>query len=288
MGLRIITLIKQVPDTQNISGDAMKPDGTVNRSALPAIVNPEDLNALEEALKIKEQIGGSITAITLGPPAATNVLKASLFRGVDDAILITDPKFAASDTLATSYAIKCAIEKAGKFDLIICGRQAIDGDTAQVGPQLAEKLKINQITSVAAITDISSKGVTARRAIDGGYEIVRAKFPLLMTVIAEANEPRAASAKRVMRYKNICCRSNESYDETYLDSASQKPCDFIKQWSADDIKADPKRCGISGSPTKVKKIESVVLTASEVRAIQNNDTEIKGLIQELIAEHILG
>lgn len=287
MGLRIITLIKQVPDTQNISGEAMKPDGTVNRAALPAIVNPEDLNALEEALKIKEQIGATITAIALGPPTAANVLKASLFRGADDAILITDPKFAASDTLATSYAIKCAIDKVGKFDLIICGRQAIDGDTAQVGPQLAEKLKINQITSVAAVNEVTNNDITARRAIDGGYEIVKSQFPVLLTVIGEANEPRVASAKRTMIYKNICCKAAESYDEAYMHPDNGSCCGYIKQWNAEDIKADLKRCGLSGSPTKVKKIESVVLTTSNVKNVANTDAAIGDLMHELIAEHIL-
>lgn len=288
MGLKIITLIKQVPDTQNISGEAMKADGTVNRSALPAITNPEDLNALEAALQIKEKIGATITSITLGPPLAANVLKASLFRGVDDAILITDPKFAASDTLATSYAIKCAVEKIGKFDLIICGRQAIDGDTAQVGPQLAEKLKINQLTSVAEVIEINSKEITVRRAIDGGYEIVRSKFPVLLTVIGEANEPRAPSAKKVMLYKNICPKITDSYDEVYLHPESGNYCTHIKQWNASDINAEAQRTGLSGSPTKVKKIESVVLTASQVKNIANNDAEIGGLVHELIAEHILG
>jgi len=146
MSLQIIVMVKQVPDTHNVSGDAMKPDGTVNRAVLPAIFNPEDLNALEEAIKIKETIGGKITAITMGPPNAVKVLKECLYRGVDDVVLVSDRKFAGADTLATSYALKCAIEKVEKYDLVLCGRQAIDGDTAQVGPQIAEKLNINQLT----------------------------------------------------------------------------------------------------------------------------------------------
>jgi len=288
MGLRIITLVKQVPDTQNITGNAMKPDGTVNRAALPAITNPEDLNALEEALKIKTAVGGTITVLTLGPPAAVNALKASLFRGADDAILITDQKFAASDTLATSYAIKCAVEKIGKYDLIICGRQAIDGDTAQVGPQLAEKLKINQLTCVEEIINITSNKVKVRRAIDGGYEIVEAKLPLLITVTGEANEPRSASAKKVMLYKNITCKANESYNDAYMHPEDGEPCGHIKQWNAQDIKVELSRCGLSGSPTKVKKIESVVLTANEVKNIEPTALAINTLIHELIAEHIIG
>lgn len=288
MGLRIITLVKQVPDTQNVTAEAMKSDGTVNRSALPAITNPEDLNALEEALKIKETVGGTITSITLGPPGAANVLKASLVRGADDAILITDPKFAASDTLATSYALKCAIEKIGKFDLIICGRQAIDGDTAQVGPQIAEKLGINQLTCVEEIINVTANDITVRRAIADGHEIAKSKLPVLLTVTGEANEPRSPSAKRTILYKNIVCKSDEAYNEVYMHPECGGACNYIKQWNAEDIKADIIRCGLSGSPTKVKKIENVVLTANEVKSIESTDLAIGGLVHELIAEHILG
>src|SRR5664279_1884897 len=142
----IVVLAKQVPDTHNVTGDVMTKDGTMNRGALPAIFNPEDLNALEMALQIKERHGGTVTVITMGPPKAANILREALFRGADKVILLTDRKFAGADTLATSYALQCTIKKAGTFDLIFCGRQAIDGDTAQVGPQTAEKLGIPQIT----------------------------------------------------------------------------------------------------------------------------------------------
>lgn len=288
MSLKIIVLVKQVPDTANVSGNAMKPDGTINRSALPAITNPEDLNALEEALKVKEIIGGTITVITLGPPSAIKVLKESLFRGADDVILVTDTKFAASDTLATSYALKCAIEKVGKYDLIFCGRQAIDGDTAQVGPQIAEKLGINQLTCISEITKISPKEITVKRILDGGYEILRSPLPVLITVIAEANEPRSPSAKRVMAYKNVCCKSDQSYGETYLNPSKGEFCTYIKQWSAEDIKADLQLCGLSGSPTKVKKIDSVVLTARNTRMVANDEAGIADLMHELVTEHIIG
>ena len=288
MALKIITLAKQVPDTANITGDAMKPDGTVNRAALPAITNPEDLNALEEALKIKETFGATITTITLGPPGAVKTLKEALYRGANDAILITDPKFAASDTLATSYALKCAVEKIGKFDLILCGRQAIDGDTAQVGPQLAQKLNINQVSNIVEIVHVSAKHITVKRAIDGGTEVVKSPLPALLTIIAEANEPRSPSVKRVLLYKNITCKNDDSYDETYLCAADGGFCQYIKQWNADDIKADLKRCGLSGSPTKVKKIENVVLTARNTRAVSNSASDIGALVHELVAEHIIG
>ena len=288
MTLKIVTLAKQVPDTANITGDAMKPDGTVNRAALPAITNPEDLNALEEALKIKETLGATITTITLGPPGAVKTLKEALYRGANDAILVTDPKFAASDTLATSYALKCAVEKIGKFDLILCGRQAIDGDTAQVGPQLAQKLNINQLSSVIEILEVTTSHITVKRAIDNGTEIIKSPLPVLLTIIAEANEPRSPSVKRVMLYKNIECKNSGSYDETYLDTAATNVCTHIKQWNADDIKANLKRCGLSGSPTKVKKIENVVLTARNTRTFSNAESEIGELIHELVTEHIIG
>jgi electron transfer flavoprotein beta subunit len=290
MSLKIITLVKQVPDTKNITGDAMKSDGTVNRAALPAITNPEDLNALEAALRIKETLGAHITSLTLGPPSAIKVLKECLYRGIDDAVLVTDAKFAASDTLATSYALKCAIDKIGKYDIIFCGRQAIDGDTAQVGPQIAGKLGINQLTSVAEIIKVTKKDITVRRALDNGYEIVRSNLPVLVTVISEANEPRFPSAKRVMAYKNIACKANISYEEAYLQQNSGESCSckHIKQWGADDLKVDLKYCGLNGSPTKVKNIESVVLTAREVKQVANTEPDINDLMRGLINEHIIG
>jgi electron transfer flavoprotein beta subunit len=291
MSLRIIVLVKQVPDTHNVTGDAMKPDGTINRAALPTITNPEDLNALEEALKIKEVLNGTtITVITLGPPSAVRTLKECLCRGADDAILITDQKFAASDTLATSYALKCAIDKVAKYDLILCGRQAIDGDTAQVGPQIAEKLGINQLTFIDKVVAIDKDSITVRRVIEGGYEILRSKLPALLTVVAEANEPRAPSVKRVLAYKNLTCRSAESYNEAYMHVGAGELCTHIKEWHVEDIKADTELCGITGSPTKVKKIQNVVLTAAhhEAKAIENTDAAIKDLIRGLVAEHIIG
>ena len=140
MSYTIIVFVKQVPDTQNITGDAMKPDGTVNSAALPAIFNPEDLNALELGIQLKERYNAKLIVGTMGPPNASEVLRESLYRGADETILLTDRAFAGADTLATSYALSCCANKIGKYDLILCGRQAIDGDTAQVGPQLSEKL----------------------------------------------------------------------------------------------------------------------------------------------------
>jgi electron transfer flavoprotein beta subunit len=277
MGLNVIVLVKQVPDTQNITGDAMKEDGTVNRAALPAIFNPEDLYSLEAALQLKDQIPGTtVQVITMGPPAAAAVLKECLYRGADFTALVSDRGFAGADTLATSYALKCAIEKIGNYDLVFSGRQAIDGDTAQVGPQTAEKLGINQITCVARIDQVDpvKREITASRSIEGGRETVRAKLPVLLTFTDEGAGPRPASAKKLMTYKNI------------VPSADSQSA--MALWDIPAIKADPVQCGLSGSPTKVKIINSVVLTAGEIKYIENNEQGITGLIHELIADHTLG
>ncbi|MBL6988465.1 MAG: electron transfer flavoprotein subunit beta/FixA family protein [Bacteriovoracaceae bacterium] len=293
MSLKMIVTVKQVPDTHNIVGDAMKPDGTVNRAVLPTIFNPEDLNALEEALSIKETVGGSITVITMGPPKAVEVLKESLYRGADDVVLISDRKFAGADTLATSYALKCAIEKLGDYDLVLCGRQAIDGDTAQVGPQIAEKLGINQITGLVSVLAASKKSITIKRQVDDGFEIVRSKYPLLVTVNSTANEPRSPRAKRVMAYKNIDRKfCDESYVESYLgtDGAQPSPSilSHIREWNVESIGADALQCGLSGSPTKVKKVQNIVLTTSDVKQVPNTDVGISEFMRELMDEHIIG
>ncbi len=289
MGINMVVTVKQVPDTHNLPEDAMKPDGTVNRNVLPAIFNPEDLNALEEALKIKETVGGAITAITMGPPKAREVLKECLYRGADDVILVSDKQFAGADTLATSYALTCAIEKAGKFDLVLCGRQAIDGDTAQVGPQIAEKLNLNQLTGVTRVIAINKEAITVRRDVENGYEIVKSRLPVLITVTSAANEPRSPGAKRVMAYKNVdSAACVNAYEEAYLTPENCEMTVRIKEWNADAIGADPDLCGLAGSPTKVKKIENVVLTATRVRQIQNTEQGISELMNELMAEHIIG
>jgi electron transfer flavoprotein beta subunit len=289
MALHIVVLVKQVPDTQNVSGQAMKEDGTVNRDALPAIFNPEDKNALEEALRIKDLWPDTkITAVSMGPPKASDVLKECLYRGVDDAVLVSDRGFAGADTLATSYALTCAILRLGPCDLILCGRQAIDGDTAQVGPQVAQKLGINQLTSVCAVREVTQDTITVVRGVETGYETVRSAFPVLITVSGAANDPRPPRAKLVMGYKNILCHAEDNYDESYIEPECALGVEHIKQWNMASIQADPERCGLSGSATKVKKIENVVLTATETKNIENTPQAITGLIHELVREHILG
>lgn len=286
--MQIVVMVKQVPDTHNVTEEAMKADGTVNRAALPAIINPEDLNALEEALKIKDRIDAHITAITMGPAKAAEVLKECLYRGADDVVLISDRKFAGADTLATAYTLKYAIEKIGKYDLILCGRQAIDGDTAQVGPQVAEKLNINQITNLLEVVEIDERRMTVRRAIANGYEVVRSGFPLLVTVSGEANQPRSPRAKLVMAYKNIEKDvRGDSYDVSYLETEETHMLSRIVEWNADSIGVDPAICGLAGSPTKVKKIENVVLAVNDIKQIPCTEAGIHGLMQELKSDHII-
>ncbi|GAG37398.1 unnamed protein product, partial [marine sediment metagenome] len=181
MSYDCIVCVKQVPDTANVTGEAMREDGTVNRGALPAIFNPEDLNALEAALEVRDTYGGTVTAISMGPPAAAEVLRECIYRGADRAILISDMRAAASDTLATGYILSQAVRTVGKYDLVFCGRQAIDGDTAQVGPQLAEKLGVAQVTYFERFVDLDGQSARIHRNVGNGWEVVEAPLPLLIT-----------------------------------------------------------------------------------------------------------
>ena len=291
-----VVLVKQVPDTRNVTGDVMTAEGTMNRSALPAIFNPEDLNALEMALSIKDQNGGSVTVLTMGPMQAAEVLRESLFRGADRVILLSDRKFAGADTQATSYTLKCAVDKLGVYDLVFCGRQAIDGDTAQVGPQTAEKLGIPQITYAEKITDLKKNRITVRRRIDGGYEILESKLPVLLTVIKEAAEPRPFKARNVMAYKNAKSLSEleEMVNQNsllYIDDLKEEFIArglFIPTLTLDDFEIDETRIGQSGSPTKVYKVDSVVLGAGEHIKIEPTGEGINQLIDQLMSDRIFG
>ncbi len=283
MSYRITVCIKQVPDTENLTTEAMKADGTVNRSALPAIVNPEDLNALELALSVKDRHGAHVTAITMGPPSAAEALRQALFRGADDAVLLTDRKFAAADTLATSYALSRGIKNLPPPDLVMCGRQAIDGDTAQIGPQLADKLDLPQLTYVEEILELSDRRIKARRAFELGYEIVRSPLPVLLTVTGSANEPRPPSAKRLLASRHLRAPSEKPRDG----DAPRSESGAIREWTAADIGCDVARCGGSGSPTKVKKIESVKLVSEDHQRIEPTEEDMAALMQELMREHII-
>ena len=290
MPYNCVVLIKQVPDTKAVTGNAMNDDGTVNRAALPAIVNPEDLNALEMALQIKQRFGGDVTALTMGLPKACDVLRQALYRGADHAVLVTDRRCAASDTLATSYILACAVRRLGNCDLILCGRQAIDGDTAQVGPQLAEKLGVPQLTYVEALQDIADGAVTVRRNIGTGWENVACPLPVLMTVVDTANQPRPAGARRIMKFKKARSAAEliaEGASEEEIGQYREKGL-LIQQWDLDHLEADLTWCGRSGSPTKVHRIQSVVLTATGHQRVEPNDEGLKTMVRELIDDHTIG
>lgn len=293
--MRIIVLAKQVPDTRNVGKDAMKEDGTINRAALPAIFNPEDLNALEQALRIKEQYPDTtITMLTMGPGRAAEIIREGLYRGADNGYLLTDRAFAGADTLATSYALSMAIRKIGKFDLIIGGRQAIDGDTAQVGPQVAEKLGIPQITYAEEIVKIENSKITVKRGISGGVETVTAPMPILITVNGSAAECRPRNAKLLQKYKRALgaqekaeiTKAGESLP--FAELYDQYPYLNIVEWSVADVEGDMTQCGLSGSPTKVKTVQNIVFQAKENKVIASEDNEIDALMKELIENHTIG
>ena len=297
MSLKIVVLVKQVPDTSNIVADAMKEDGTVNRGALPAIFNPEDLNALETALSIKDEMEATISVITMGPPKAADVLRDTLFRGADRVFLVTDRRFAGADTLATSYTLTKAILKVEpEFDLVLCGRQAIDGDTAQVGPQVAEKLGVPQVSYVERIEKVENGQLTIKRLIQDGVEWVTAKLPTLLTVVNTANEPRPPKAKLLMKYKYAACelelkellKKFPEYDSVNeLRDYLMKKGLYIPILNADNLNVEESRIGISGSPTKVKKIDRVVLTGGELKLFEDTDESLQDLINELVSDYVV-
>ncbi|MBP8902996.1 MAG: electron transfer flavoprotein subunit beta/FixA family protein [Paludibacteraceae bacterium] len=290
MGFNIIVLAKQVPDTHNVGKDAMKADGTVNRAALSAIFNPEDLNALEQALRIKDKFPGTtVSLLSMGPVRAAEILREGLYRGADKGYLLSGREFAGSDSLATSYALSCAIRRMGKVDMIICGRQAIDGDTAQTGPQVAEKLGFPQITYAEEILEVTEQTITVKRRVERGVEILRGSMPIVVTVNGTAAPCRPRNAKRLMKYKYAKTQSERQesgtdYTEFYVNHSYLN----ITEWGANDVEHDPKWLGLSGSPTKVKAIESVVFTAKESKKLTSNDVEIEEMMKELIVNHTIG
>lgn len=293
--MRIIVLAKQVPDTRNVGKDAMKADGTINRAALPAIFNPEDLSALEQALRLKERYPGStVTLLTMGPGRAAEIIREGLYRGADDGVLLTDRAFAGADTLATSYALAMAIRKIGDFDLIVGGRQAIDGDTAQVGPQVAEKLGLSQITYAEEIVGVTDGRITVRRKIPGGVETVEGPLPIVVTVNGSAAACRPRNARLVQKYKHAL-GAQEKAERTkggeplpYAELYDSRPYLNLVEWSVADVGGDVAQCGLSGSPTKVKTIENIVFQAKESRSLTDSDADIESLMKELISNHTIG
>ena len=299
MSLKIIVLAKQVPDTRNVGKDAMKEDGTINRAALPAIFNPEDLNALEQALRLKDAYPGTtVTLLTMGPGRAAEIIREGLYRGADGGYLLTDRAFAGADTLATSYALATAIKKIGDYDIIIGGRQAIDGDTAQVGPQVAEKLGLTQVTYAEEILNVDEKNrsITVKRHIDGGVETVEGPLPIVITVNGSAAPCRPRNAKLVMKYKRAlgaqekvpapACHPEGVSALPYPELYEKRPYLNIPEWSVADVNGDLAQCGLSGSPTKVKAIQNIVFQAKESKTLTDKDVE--DLIVELLANHTIG
>ncbi|MCH5334908.1 MAG: electron transfer flavoprotein subunit beta/FixA family protein [Alistipes sp.] len=288
--LKIVVLAKQVPDTRNVGKDAMTPEGTVNRAALPAIFNPEDLNALEAALSIKDRVAGStVHILSMGPLRAADIIRDAMFRGADGGYLLTDRKFAGSDTLATSYALSCALKKIGA-DIIVAGRQAIDGDTAQVGPQVAEKLALPQVTYVEEILDIADDKIVVKRRLEHGVETVEAPLPLVITVNASAAECRPQNAKRVMKYKYALTKSEIAADAEAFNAKMAASKDYLQivELAAADVDPDENQLGLTGSPTKVKAIQNVVFQAKEAKKLSSADKDIEELMVELITSRTLG
>ena len=304
MAYDCIVCVKQVPDTANITGEAMTPEGTVNRAALPAVFNPEDLHALEAAVALRDRYGGTVTAITMGPPMAADVLRECLYRGADRAILMSDRRAAASDTLATSYILSRAVQKISRYDFVFCGRQAIDGDTAQVGPQLAEKLGLAQVTYFERIESLENGRARIRRNVGNGWEVLEAKLPLLLTVLDTANEPRPQAAKRVMKFKRVRTANEVAREvEAALPSAKSEKREIecagrietlkmrnllMEQWNLDDVEADLQWCGLHGSPTKVHRVQSIILTKEGFTEVPATEEGVKNMIHELIVDHTFG
>ena len=288
--LKIVVLIKQVPDTRNVGPDAMKPDGTVNRGKLDTVFNPDDLHALELALNLKDRIPGTeVTVMTMGPRRAADIIRDSLYRGADHGIMISDKRFGGADTLATSYTLVRAIQKLPSYDIIMGGRQAIDGDTAQVGPQCAEKLGVPQVTYVEGIISITDDEVVAKRRLSKGVETVSSPLPCLITVHGASPACRSKVAKRIMQYKYARTNSEIRPNDGFIKELhSKRPYLTIPEWGGEDIDADETKIGLSGSPTKVKSVESIVLTANEAKVLSDSDLDIETMIKELIDHHIIG
>ena len=290
--LKIIVLAKQVPDTRNVGTDAMKPDGTVNRGKLPVIFNPDDLHAMELALNIKDRVPGTeVTVLTMGPKRAADIIREGYYRGADNGIMISDKRFGGADTLATSYTLVKAIQKLSPFDLILGGRQAIDGDTAQVGPQCAEKLNIPQVTYVEEVVSFTDNEIIAKRRLDKGVETVSSPFPCLMTVHETSPVCRSRHAKQVMKYKYARTNTelkSRSTDPLILSLHEKRPYLAIPEWGVEDIEAEIEKIGLSGSPTKVKSVESIVLTSEESKILSDSDADIEMMIKELIENHTIG
>ena len=238
--------------------------------------------------------GSTVTMLTMGPGRAAEIIREGLYRGADNGYLLTDRAFAGADTLATSYALATAIRKIGEYDIIVGGRQAIDGDTAQVGPQVAEKLGLPQITYVEEIQEVKDGRIRVKRHIDGGVETVEGPLPIVLTVNGSAAPCRPRNAKLVQKYKRAlgaqekAAITKEGAELPYASLYESRPYLNITEWSVADVDGDTKQCGLSGSPTKVKKIENIIFQAKESKTITGSDADVENLIVELLANHTIG
>lgn len=257
--MNIIVCIKQVPDTTDIKINPE--DNTLIREGVESIINPFDMYALEEALRIKEAHGGAVTVISMGPPQVENALRETLALGADNAILISDKKFAGSDTLATSYTLSAAIRKLGDYDIILFGKQAIDGDTAQVGPGVASHLDIPQIAFVKEIDSIEDGKIVAHRMMEDGFDVVESQLPIVLTVVKDINEPRLPSLRTKMKAKKA----------------------EIPVWTFEDLDLDEKRIGLNGSPTQVEEIYTPTLE-KKTMILEGEPEEVAKKLVEYLKE----
>lgn len=284
--MKVVVCIKQVPDTKG--GVEFNPDGTLNRAAMLAIMNPDDKAGLEAALRLKDQYGAEVTVVTMGLPKAEDVLREALAMGADNAILVTDRVLGGADTWATSQTLAGAIRNLD-YDLIITGRQAIDGDTAQVGPQVAEKLGLTQITYAEEILKVADGHITVKRHIDGGIETVEGPLPIVITVNGSAAPCRPRNAKLVQKYKHAkTVTEKQQGNLDYTDLYDKRDYLNLVEWSVADVNGDLEQCGLSGSPTKVKTIQNIVFQAKESKTITGSDHDVENLIVELLANHTIG
>lgn len=253
----IIVCIKQVPDTTDIKIN--NDTNTIIREGVASIINPFDMYAIEEGLQIREKHGGTVTVISMGPPQVESALREALALGVDESILITDRKFAGADTLATSYTLAAAINKIGGYDIIFFGKQAIDGDTAQVGPGVATHLKIPQIAFVKKIEEIADGKITVQRMMEDGYDVIRTKLPVAITVVKDINEPRLPSLRTKMKAKRA----------------------EIKTFSFEDLHLDEDMIGLDGSPTFVEKIFTPTIEKNNEIIIGEPEEMAEKLVEKL-------
>ena len=254
--MNIIICVKQVPDTSEIK---INPEtNTLMRDGVPSIINPFDLNAIEAGIQIRDEIGGKVTVLTMGPPQAEESLREAISMGADDAVLLSDRAFAGSDTWATSYTLAKAIEKLGA-DIVICGKQAIDGDTAQVGPETAEFLNIPHVSYIRKIEEVKDGYIRVQRMMDDGYDVVESSLPVLLTVVRELNVPRLPSLRGKMAAKKA----------------------VIKTMGMVDIGADENNLGLKGSPTQVRYIFAPDIKAEKKLIEGSTDEQVEKLINEL-------